>query len=274
MSWRTLLTLKGGLMLVLATGTIGWICGCTQSASLPATSSVSRAHSTMNGSQPSAENLVSVPQQVTIPQAPFSPSFDGSASSHNVLQVAYRNKNQTPWSTKVKPRAWKYIVLHHSAADHGSVESIHEAHLQRRDSNGNPWLGIGYHFVIGNGKGMKDGAVETTFRWRQQLHGAHAGNATYNNSGIGICLVGNFEDYPPTSRQFEAVRRLVGQLKTKYKIQPTNIVGHGDVKKTACPGRYFSVAKVTQGSPVLQFGDFRSPKSTGVTLVAQEQYAQ
>lgn len=272
------MTLKGGLMFMFATGTIGCICGCTQSASLPATSSVSRAnrvnHFPSSTTHTVADRVRSEPvvqQQIVTPPPAF---VTHSPSANDTVQVAYRNKIRNPWSTKAKSRDWKYIVLHHTAADQGSVESIHAAHLQRRDSNGNPWLGIGYHFVIGNGRGMKDGDIEPTFRWRQQMHGAHAGKSTYNNFGIGICLVGNFEDYPPTPKQLAAVQTLIRQLKTAYKIQPTNIVGHGDVKKTACPGRYFSVAKVTQGSPVLQFGDFRSPKSTGVTLVAQEQYAQ
>lgn len=267
------MTLKGVLMFVIATGTAGWICGCTQSASLPATSSVSRAHHGNHFSSATGQTLAGS-EPVVSPQISAVPSIvEQSPAINNVVQIAYQNKNTNPWSTKVKPRKWKYIVLHHTAVDQGSVESIHEAHLQRRDSNGNPWLGIGYHFVIGNGRGMKDGEIQPTFRWRQQMHGAHAGNSTYNNTGIGICLVGNFENHPPTSNQLAAAKKLIRQLKTAYKIQPTNIVGHGDVKKTACPGRYFSIAKVTQGSPVLQFGDFRSPKSTGVTLVAQEQNA-
>ncbi|MEZ6045526.1 MAG: hypothetical protein R3C11_08100 [Planctomycetaceae bacterium] len=70
-----------------------------------------------------------------------------------------------PWKPNVAERDWKWIVIHHTATDKGSVESIHETHLKRRDKNGNPWLsGIGYHFVIGNGQGMEDGDIEPTFR--------------------------------------------------------------------------------------------------------------
>ena len=62
-------------------------------------------------------------------------------------------------------RDWDYIVLHHTASESGSVASIHEEHLRRKDKNGNAWLGIGYHFVIGNGSGMDDGEIEPTFRF-------------------------------------------------------------------------------------------------------------
>ena len=86
------------------------------------------------------------------------------------------------WQPAKPLRKWKSIVLHHTATEAGSVKSIHAAH-RKRITNGKPWLGIGYHFVIGNGKGMADGAVEATFRWRDQLHGAMPGNRPRTNMG-------------------------------------------------------------------------------------------
>lgn len=145
-----------------------------------------------------------------------------------------------PWKPNVAERDWKYIVLHHTATSRGSVESIHRTHLSR----GNSWLGIGYHFVIGNGNGMPDGEIEATFRWRQQLHGAHAGVGDYNQQGIGIVLVGNFDDRPPTAAQLTAIKRLVATLKAEYGIVAEKVVGHSDVKATACPGRFFPLANV------------------------------
>ena len=148
------------------------------------------------------------------------------------------------WRAASELRSWNYIVLHHTASDEADVESIHEAHLQRKDRNGQSWLGIGYHFVIGNGHKMSDGEVEVTFRWREQLPGAHAGNLEFNQHGIGVVLVGNFEDSPPTSAQLESVKRLVGFLKREHNITSDRIVGHRDVKATACPGRMFPLAEV------------------------------
>lgn len=143
-----------------------------------------------------------------------------------------------------KTREWDWIVLHHTASKKGSVESIHESHLKRKDKNGNSWLGIGYHFVIGNGAGMEDGNIEPTFRWRQQLHGAHAGNKEKNQHGIGIVLIGNFEEEPPTPRQVEAVKRLVNSLKQEYGIPSDKVIAHSDVKATACPGKFFPVSEI------------------------------
>jgi hypothetical protein len=150
-----------------------------------------------------------------------------------------------PWKPTVKARPWKYIMLHHTASDAGSVESIDAAHKRRKDGAGNPWLGIGYHFVIGNGNGMKDGDIQPTFRWQKQLHGAHAGVSKYNQLGVGIVLVGNFEKKHPTAAQLKSARRLVSTLSSAYRITTKNVLTHGDVKKTACPGRYFSLARIT-----------------------------
>ncbi len=69
-------------------------------------------------------------------------------------------------------RDWKTIVLHHSATRGGDVATIDAEHRTHRDRRGNPWLGIGYHFVVGNGQKMGDGEVQATFRWHQQLPGA------------------------------------------------------------------------------------------------------
>ena len=156
---------------------------------------------------------------------------------------------RNPWKPKVKERQWQHIVIHHTATSRGSVESIHEAHLKRKDRNGNHWLGIGYHFVIGNGNGMQDGSIEPTFRWRQQMHGAHAGVGNYNRKGIGVVLVGNFEKQQPTTAQLTAVKRLVRTLKTAYRIDSNNIIGHSDIKATACPGKYLNVDDVSLGLP-------------------------
>ena len=141
-------------------------------------------------------------------------------------------------------RRWRYIVLHHTATDSGDVAAIDAEHRQRKDRAGNPWLGIGYHFLIGNGRGMADGLVQPTFRWKQQLHGAHAGNRSYNEEGIGICLVGNFDNYPPTPRQVAAARELVRTLAERFDIEPQNIICHQDVGATRCPGAKFPVQEI------------------------------
>ena len=133
-------------------------------------------------------------------------------------------------------RPWKYIVIHHSAYDAGS-----EAIFDRYHHFDLGWKGVGYDFVIGNGHGSADGKVEVTFRWEEQITGAHAASKgnEYNRYGIGICLVGDLENKYPTARQMEALVGLVNYLQNRCRIPTRNIMGHRDVPgaSTKCPGK-------------------------------------
>lgn len=154
------------------------------------------------------------------------------------------NGESFDWRPKVSESNWSFIVLHHSATESGSVESIDADHRSRKDADGKNWLGIGYHFVIGNGNGMPDGYVQPTFRWTNQLHGAHSGNALFNSKGIGICLIGHFEQRKPTAKQLTALKQLVIQLSDRYRVQSSQVVGHSAVRATTCPGRYFPMSEI------------------------------
>lgn len=155
-----------------------------------------------------------------------------------------------PLETDVPARDWKHIVLHHSATLQGSLASIHREHSQRVDAQGKPWRGIAYHFVIGNGQGMRDGEVQATFRWDEQTEGAHAGDLEYNQQGIGICLIGNFDETSPTAAQLLSVQTLVSRLQKQFRIPTEQVVAHRSVKATSCPGKYFPMQQmVTALSP-------------------------
>ncbi len=94
-----------------------------------------------------------------------------------VAQAASPERRSNDFEPGVAARDWRSIVVHHSATSGGSVASIDAVHRRQRDSAGQPWLGIGYHFVVGNGHSMDDGEIQPTFRWRQQLAGATPASA-------------------------------------------------------------------------------------------------
>ena len=135
-------------------------------------------------------------------------------------------------------REWRHIVVHHSASAVGNAAIFDKAHRDRG------WDGLGYHFVIGNGSASGDGEVEVGFRWSRQMQGAHAGNIEYNQHGIGICLVGDFENGgTPTPNQMASLRRLVRYLQVKTGVPSSEVIGHGNVpgKSTQCPGRALDI---------------------------------
>jgi N-acetylmuramoyl-L-alanine amidase len=147
------------------------------------------------------------------------------------------------WVPSRYNRAWSAIIVHHSATDEGNAAIIDKWH---RENNG--WNGVGYDFVIGNGTNSGDGEVEPTYRWRDQLTGAHAGGTPgnwANEEGIGICLVGDFNRSTPTTRQMDSLVRLIRFLQQRYGIPKSRIYGHGSTPgghSTDCPGRRFPMS--------------------------------
>jgi N-acetyl-anhydromuramyl-L-alanine amidase AmpD len=111
------------------------------------------------------------------------------------------------------------------------------------------WDELGYHFVITNGDGGTDGNVEVGSRWLKQKHGAHAKSVTgeYNEQGIGICLVGNFEAAEPTPAQWASLVKLTAFLTRRYDIPNERIIGHQDVNaKTQCPGKGLDLRRLRE----------------------------
>lgn len=146
------------------------------------------------------------------------------------------------WYPRVPPRPWKWIVIHHSASFTGDMAIFDREHKAKG------WDGVGYHFVIGNGTASGDGQVEVTARWPIQKWGAHAKtpDERYNDYGIGICLVGNFDIQHPTQKQLASLARLVAFLCARYDIPLSNVIGHRDVKPTDCPGRHLHLNVIRQ----------------------------
>ena len=151
----------------------------------------------------------------------------------------------------IKRGLWNVIVVHHSANRGDTPSSMDKYHREVRG-----WAnGLGYHFVIGDGVNTADGKVYVGSRWRRQVSGAHCKNKSgryfgswrqsnyFNTHGIGICLVGNFENSRPTQRQLATLEQLTEFLCSRTAINPAHVYGHGEVThKTACPGRYLSRA--------------------------------
>ena len=138
---------------------------------------------------------------------------------------------------------WKYIVIHHSATDKGSARVFDRNHRRQRHFQ----HGLGYHFVVCNGSyGTKDGQIEVGKRWREQQNGAHCRAGDGNRIGIGICLVGNFNETKPTRKQYDSLVRLVTHLCYKHNIPLESVRGHGDMPgaSTECPGKNFPMSKL------------------------------
>lgn len=134
---------------------------------------------------------------------------------------------------------WDGIVIHASGDAFGSPASIARAHEQHG------LVGLGHHFVIGNGTGSSDGELHVGFRWLDQLPGAHTAGPdadTYNRRYIGICLIGDGDRRGFTDAQMRRLVELVATLQRELDLPAENIRLHRDVAGVASPGRLFPEA--------------------------------
>lgn len=119
------------------------------------------------------------------------------------------------------------VCIHHSATSpFVSLEAIARYHL----SKGHP--GIQYHYVI-----AFDGKVFQVNEDNRNVYHSH-----YWDTGIGVCMLGNFSEALPTKEQLQAAQWLYFELRKKHGAIP--LVGHntprnGKVANTQCPGTTF-----------------------------------
>lgn len=120
-----------------------------------------------------------------------------------------------------------YIILHHAAAD-GSAEDVHRYH---RHENG--WAGIAYHFYIDKLGGITKG---------REIEWAGGHTSGHHFDSVGVCFEGNFEKDEMSEKQLAAGAELLRYLKDRYP--QAQIVGHGTLNATACPGKNFPMGEM------------------------------
>jgi len=148
-------------------------------------------------------------------------------------------------SEPVRAGRWKYIVIHHSAVDEGTMKGMDEFHRRERHME----HGLAYHFVIGNGNGMRDGEIGVGNRWKQQRDGGHLRSESQNKIALGICLVGNFDAHPPSAKQIQSLNALVRALMKRCNISASGVRTHQQINiiGTRCPGTKFPTRSFLNG---------------------------
>jgi len=138
---------------------------------------------------------------------------------------------------------WSGIVVQHLGEPAGSIESIHRSHVAGGLD------GLGFHFVIGNGNGLGDGAVHASERWLNQAKSArpiHVPEDSWDENVITICLVGNGNRRPFTERQNLHLSRLVQRLQHELSIEASKVWLASDLvqrpNQLTSPGKFFAEA--------------------------------
>ena len=209
-------------------------------------SAISRRHNTSIAAIKTRNKLKSdtilIGQKLYIPSSTATAPATSTSSNNSLAAVI-----QKTLPLKIQRGRWKHIVVHHSAIERGNAAVYHRAHLQRGMENG-----LAYHFVIGNGIDSGDGEIEIGPRWIKQLNGGHVRNAVYNQQGIGICLVGNLQNHPPTPKQWTALTTLIDWLRSSAPLgAKPDVTVHRwvDRNHTVCPGSKFPYSTLKQRYP-------------------------
>jgi len=221
------------------------VTGCqTEQSSVSALPSPS-----FDGPKVAAKQAAPAPVAI-VPQQPAKWNLPEPSKNPVQPKVAATPGVPKDWAPTVAVRPWRWIVVHHSATTTGGAVAFDKMHRAKG------WDELGYDFVIGNGTDTADGQIEVGPRWLKQKIGAHAKTPDnrFNEYGIGICLVGNFDVEKPTAKQLASLAKLVGYLEKTYHISSDRVLGHGQTKATDCPGRYVNLDLIRRQATVAAGG--------------------
>lgn len=193
------------------------------------------------------------------PVAPAERTQPGAAALAAVDGVRPADAPATPRAPAVVPRTeWdptgecpvstgrrtrpRRIQLHHThvpvvhAPDEvpGALASICGSHQERGFSE------IGYHYAIDpfgtiwQGRGPMPDAMSEKVR-----NGAHAQG--FNDNSMGVVLIGDFDEAPPSAEALEATEQLLAFLAGQYDMDPSASVG---AESTGGPATRFDEGEV------------------------------
>lgn len=224
-----------------------------------------------NSSSPSSSPVVSQPSSVTRePAITYDPSAGDQKPEAWIKKTRvgkaglwFKVNEDGTWHVDwdAERRPFDLIVIHHSATGpETKAESIDEGQRQRlyaglyKSTNDDPFVQglephsghvvggkerfIGYHHLV-----YADGTVTTELQplikkddtWYVDMVGWHCGNWEANCRSLGICLVGDFTDHEPPTKQIEAAKSLIAHYKTlmpNLQVKP-----HHAFVATECPGK-------------------------------------
>ena len=137
-------------------------------------------------------------------------------------------------------KQWERVVLHGTGSSQGTSRLLERYHS---DVQGVP-EGMAWHFIIGNGRGSKDGGIEASEGWRRGVPAASGRDPGTRYTSISVCLAGDFQTRGPTDAQLEALKELLDYLGIKLGDLPLD--GHEDSRgrMASCLGDKFPMEDI------------------------------
>lgn len=136
-------------------------------------------------------------------------------------------------------RTVKYITIHHTDGIQESAEKAIKKFNQRHKDvlhNKKSCMGyyVAYHYVIG----VEGDVVKTRCEYETWNH-----DPLHNSESIGIALVGQFNSYAPSEKQYIALQKLIDDIMWRY--DSVSVITHRNSdEEHPCPGKMFDFARI------------------------------
>lgn len=135
----------------------------------------------------------------------------------------------------------RYLILHCSDTEDGpglSWPAIRRYHMEERG-----WSDIGYHYGIER-YGPRIAVLRGRPPW---VRGAHCRAAGRNRDSLGVCVVGKFDEDPPSLGVYDATVQVLARLAWAFHIEPDRVAGHREFdKRKTCPGLKWDLDKLRE----------------------------
>lgn len=155
--------------------------------------------------------------------------------THAVIHHSFTGDSTLPDSVAIRR-------FHTSYREYGNIitpEEYFEKNEKGLPGLSRPWRDIGYHWVV---ERLSDGRPWVLQGRSMMNAGAHCPQEGMNRKGIGICIVGNFDEAPPPEDIFEKAADHTAWLCRMYRIPVENIGAHRDYASyKSCPGTKFDM---------------------------------
>lgn len=157
-------------------------------------------------------------------------------------------------------RDWDGLRNYHKSYRHNGeiiTKEQYETLKKNRYAYGleRPWKDIGYHVGIEQVNGQYEIQKGRPIRSRgAHTLGQDARGKSFNRHYIGVCVVGNFDNEPPSESCLFLLRSVCRDLQSMFGISTEHIVGHRETfairglpTEKSCPGHRFDMAQFREG---------------------------
>ena len=137
------------------------------------------------------------------------------------------------------------VIIHSTGSAGASVAALDDYH---RRVKGDP-LGLPYHFLIGNGRGVADGFIHFSADRLAALRSAAGTGSDGGSVRLDIGLVGDANRTPPSSDQLMALGEILDYLKAKGGRLRVRLHNEAEASPRGCPGSQFPVKELREAFP-------------------------